>query len=776
MAKTLGGIRRGWWLGLCLLPFLAEAVEVEGNQRIATSTIQSVFEAATKGATTPEALNTGVRAVLETGHFASVDMRRQAGAGLVLRVSEHPVVGRIGFEGNRAIKKKTLLKQILMRPRDVLTPAKVAMDQDRLMELYRREGRYHVQITPQKVVREGNKVDLVYTIQEGSRARIRMVDFVGNRSFTSYSLSTVIRSHPFAWHRFLSPFSSYQPGTTEVDRELLLRFYRSAGYADVRVDPVQAEYRPELEGFVLRYTIDEGIQYRVEGYRLENHVAEVDTKPLQRLLDGRRVPSVFNGLQLDRLRDRLDRELQLQGIDFVQIDPSFERRPEQGTMVVHYHVRRIPRNYVRTITVEGNDRSRDGMIRKIFRVREGDPWRVYDIRRGRDRLQETDFFETVEIQPQSTEFPDKTDLALTLKDKSTGDISFGVGFSTRDKLMGTVGIQERNVGGTGLDLAYRLHYTKRGLGQEISVSKPYILDTEMTVGIDVLRTHSRADHEQPFRSRTTGVTLRASYDLTDRWSHTVYTSAQKEKLLPRTEGLVPVYLKRSVGEHTKLSVGQRFYYTDIAPFAFPPDGYRMSLDQEYAGFGRDSRYVEHQWSGSRNIGLRQEQVGLELSAKLGYIQGLDKQPLRISDLYTLGGEDLRGFDFGGVGPRFIAKRDMALSSPALQQIYSSDTPALGGKFRYVLRAQLSVPLHALGNNNAMRAFSFVDAGSVLSPQKDRSIPKEWVHHDPSMRVAAGVGLSIASPLGNIHLSYAYPVVKRPYDETRRFLLSMSKNF
>src|ERR1700716_2379208 len=259
----------------------ASSIQVEGNRRVEVETIRSYFKPGPGGRLDQAQIDDGLKALIETGLFQDVRIN-QSGGRLVVTVVENPVIGRVAFEGNKKIKDEQLSAEIQSKPRGTLSRPMVQSDAQRIAEIYRRSGRYDVRVNPEIIEQPNNRVDLVFTITEGSKTGVKSVDFVGNNAYSSYRLKDIIKTHEWNLLSFFGGGDVYDPDRVEADRDLIRRFYLKHGYADVQVVAALTEYDPDKKGFLVTFKIEEGQQYRVSSVDFQSSIGTLDGNSLRR--------------------------------------------------------------------------------------------------------------------------------------------------------------------------------------------------------------------------------------------------------------------------------------------------------------------------------------------------------------------------------------------------------------------------------------------------------------------------------------------------------------
>jgi outer membrane protein insertion porin family len=423
------------------------SIVVEGNRRVEVETIRSYFKPGPGGRLDQGRIDDGLKALIETGLFQDVKIN-QAGGRLVVTVIENPVIGRIAFEGNKKVKDEQLSSEIQSKPRGTLSRPMVQSDAQRIAEIYRRSGRYDVRVNPEIIEQPNNRVDLVFTITEGSKTGVKSIEFIGNSAFSSYRLKDIIKTHEANLLSFLGGGDTYDPDRVEADRDLIRRYYLKRGYADVQVVAALTEYDPQKGGFLVTFKIEEGQQYRVASVNFQSSIPALDGNSL-RSFSRVSVGSLYNAEALEKSVEEMQIEASRRGYAFASVRPRGDRNFEQHTVSIVFAVDEGARTYIERINIRGNTRTRDYVIRREFDVSEGDAYNRALVDRSERRLKNLDFFKSVKISTEPGSSSDRVILVVELEEKSTGDFSVSGGYSTSDGALAEVSISERNFLGRG---------------------------------------------------------------------------------------------------------------------------------------------------------------------------------------------------------------------------------------------------------------------------------------------------------------------------------------
>ena len=725
-----------------------EEIRIEGSQRVDPSTVQNYMRLDPGDPFDALRLDESLKALFATGLFADVTLTRQ-GDALIVRVVENPIINRIAFEGNSSIDNDILEVEIQLRPRVVYTRTRVQQDVERLLNLYRTQGRFAATVEPKIIRLEQNRVDLVFEIDEGATTGIETVNFIGNRVFSDSSLRGEIATTESAWWRFLTSNDTYDPDRLNFDQELLRRFYLSEGYADFRVLSVVAELTPDKENFIITFTVDEGPRYRFGDIEVTSTIPNLDAEVLRDFVTTEQ-GDWYDATEVDDTIDVLTNQVGNLGYAFVDVRPATQRNTEELVIDLNFEVQEGPRVFVERIDIEGNQRTLDKVIRREFRLVEGDAFNSAKLRRSRQRLNNLGFFRTVAIDNVEGSAPDRTVIQVNVEEQSTGDLSFGAGFSSASGPLGNITLRERNLLGRGQDL--RVSFSLSGASSEIDLSftEPYFLDRPIAAGFDVFRT-TRDINALDFEVERIGASLRAGYDLTEHTRQVVRYTFERQELNDVDSGSSAAAQEEDELQFRSI-VSQTLTWDRRDNRFDPTSGWRVSLENELAGLGGDTRFLKSTTSATYFIPVL-EQVTLSIGGEAGFLTGLGEDT-NVSDRFLLGGSNFRGFEVGGIGPRDLPSDD-----------------AIGGTKFYKGTVELAFPL-GLPEEFSVRGRWFVDAGSLWDAD---NAPGNIVD-DNKLRVSTGPGVSWDSPFGPLRVDIGFPILKEEEDKTELLSFSFGTQF
>ncbi len=713
-------------------------IKVEGSERVEPATVLSYMDIKVGDEMTRENLDATLKSLFATGLFADISLNQQ-GSVLVVKVVENPVINEIAFEGNDKIKDDELLGEIQLRPRQVFTRTKVQSDVSRLYQVYRRNGRFSVDIEPKVIRLDQNRVNLVFEIEESGITTIKSIRFVGNKRFDDDRLRTEISTKETAWYRFLTSDDRYDPDRLAFDQELLRKFYLSQGYADFRLLSAVAELSKDRENFFITFTVDEGSRYKVGDVKIASALRNFDASVLNDQLTLKK-GDWYDADEVQNIVDGITNELGDLQYAFVTVRPDINRKREEKSVDITFQVSETPRVFVERVNVTGNVRTHDKVIRREMEIVEGDPFNKSKLAKSEQNIRNLDYFETVNVEARSGSAPDKTVVDIDLAEKSTGELSVGAGFSTSDGPLADFRIRERNLLGKGQDLSLATTIAGKRTEFDISFTEPHFLDRDLAAGVDLFHITRDLQDESSFDQKRTGGGFRFGYPLSEHWRQVLKYRIERNEIT-NVEDDASRYVRDQEGQRITSAVSQRLEYDTRDSKIFPTEGWQAWLDTEFAGLGGDAEYVSAKTGASYFYPLADRWI-LNILGEVGAIDSWGDGDVEINERYFIGGTTLRGFAKAGIGPRDIATDD-----------------SLGGNYFYRGSAEMSFPV-GLPEEMGILGHGFTDFGTLWGIDETGSD----IVDESSLRASVGLGLSWRSPFGPVRVDVATPVAKEDYDE------------
>jgi outer membrane protein insertion porin family len=759
-------------LALCLLCGLGaagaraaetiSAIEIAGNRSVEPETIRSRLQLAVGSPFDPAKADQTIKALFATGIFADVRIERR-GSTVVVRVVENPLVANVSVEGNKAIDKTKIEEQIRLKPRLRYTAARGHADAARIRELYRRQGRLGTHVETKTTDLRDGRVDVAFVVKEGEVTKVDNISFIGNRAFSQAELRDVISTSQSGWLDIFKTAAFYDPQRIDNDKELLRRHYLKNGFADARIVAAEGAKSAQDGGYDVTFTVEEGERFTFGNAGLESKLAGIDTAGLQSAIAITR-GYTYNQETVDKSVEKLMLALGDQGQAFARVKAVPKRDRARRAIDIVFVIEQGPRIYAERIDIVGNKKTKDFVIRREFRIGEGEPVNSFLIERGRKRVQALGFFKSVAVDYKTGSGPDRVIITLSVVEEEMNNLSFGVGYSMQEGVVGDIAVTERNFLGNGQWLRLKVEGSLTRLQAEVGFTEPRFLGSNVAAGFDLFYKDVDYTRQASYMSQRIGGTLRLGYPIDERLSAGVNYTFVRNKIYdvgPTASAAiresVPGFPEATSNTYYTSSVGYSLTYDTRDNKRRPTSGVFYTVAQDLAGVGGDVRFL-------RTIGEARayypvtEQVTAMGRTVGGIITGWGGQDVRLLDLFYRGGETVRGFATAGIGPRDTA---------------SPNQDALGGRFYYGTTAELLFPIPGVAQDIGLRGAVFADAGSLWGVNKTAASLPGLAGNSLAPRASVGMGLAWDSPLGALRADYAIPIIKQPFDKTQAFSFGLS---
>jgi len=716
-------------------PRTIRSLRVEGTQRLEPETVLSYTRIRVGQNYTTESLDQAIRDLLASELLADVTIEGVESGDIVVRVRENPIINRVVLEGNKRLKNDKIVKEIKLAPRQMFTRTAVRADVARIVELYRRQGRFAATVEPKMVSLDQNRVDVIFEIEEGAKSKVRQINIIGNEVFDDGKLRGEMATKQARLTSLFSSNTSYDQDRLAYDQQKLRQFYLTQGYADFRVVSAVAELTPDKKDFIITYVVEEGPRYKFGPVTVDSNIRDFDDKVLASGL-AIKEGAWYNAKMVEDTVDQLSETAGMFGYAFANVSPEFKRDREKLTMTLTFNIAEARRTYVERIDIVGNTQTQDKVIRRELRLAEGDAFNTFLVKRSQDRINSLGYFgDKFEIEQKEGSAPDRVVLTANVEEKSTGELTLSAGFSSLERFIFQGSIRQRNFRGKGQDLRLSVDYSSYSKSIEVGFTEPYLFDQNIALGGTIFRrdynsfNYLGSDRRTTYEQVSTGGQLVLGVPLTEYWTASARYSLTHDsvgldqnsfftdgKCDPLKAGR---YLCEALGKRWTSSVGLSLIYDSLNSRLRPTAGQRLVLGTDFAGLGGDVKYARARFDGDKywNIG-----GGWIFSAGLegGYIHSLEKSvngvdPVRITDRFFLGEPQFRGFDIRGVGPRIqrigytgtVANGNQTLITDK-EQIFDD---AIGGRAYYLGKLELEIPLGAGAREMGIRPSIFVMAGA-----------------------------------------------------------------
>jgi outer membrane protein insertion porin family len=735
-------------------PFTLRDIQVEGLQRVEPGTVFASLPFRIGDQYNDVKGSNAIRSLFGLGLFSDVRLQVN-GDVLVVILEERPTVADVTFSGIKEFESDALKKSLRDigltegRPYDKALADRAEQE---LKRQYINKSMYAAQVVTTVTPGERNRVNLNFSVVEGDVAKIKEIRIVGNQAFSESTLRSLFDLDTSGWLTWYTKSDRYSRAKLNADMEGLRSFYLSRGYLEFRIDSTQVAIDPDKEDMTITINITEGNRYVVSSVELQGEYLgkEEEFKSLVTLRAG----EAYNVEDLTTTVKGFTDYFGSFGYAFAQVEatPEIDRVNNRVAFVLRAQPAR--RVYVRRINVEGNNRTRDEVIRREFRQFESSWYDSDRIRLSRDRVDRLGYFTQVGVEtlpvPGS---PDQVDLQFSVVEKPTGVLSVGAGYSQAEKLSLLASIKQDNVFGSGNSVGFELNTGKYNRQIVLSTTDPYFTQDGISRTIDLYYRTTAPYSAQggDYRLVTPGVGVRFGVPFTEVDTVFFGLGVEQTKIEPGTS-IPAAYLKYASDFGYKstsvpLTVGWSRDSRDSA--LVPNDGRFQRLNTEL-GVGGDTRYAKVNYQFQQYIPLN-KQYTFAFNAEAGWGKGLGGRPFPVfKNFYGGGLGSVRGFDQGTLGPRDITGA------------------YIGGSRKLDLNAEIMAPFPGAGNDRTLRVFGFIDVGNVYG-QNDKLTLSD-------MRSSVGIGLSWISPVGPLRIAYANPVRKFPGDKIQKFQFQIGTSF
>ncbi len=742
-----------------------DAIKVEGNERIEAGTVRSYMLVQPGDTFDADRLDRSLKTLYATGLFSDVALRRD-GNTLVVRVAENPIVNRIAFEGNHQLTDEILRSTVALRSRSVFTPQLAEQDRQKILDAYAKKGRFNARVEPKIIKLDQNRVDVVFEISDGAAAYISRITFVGNHAFSEGRLKDIISAREEAWWRFLSTSDSYDPERVAYDKELLRRFYLKNGYADVDITSGTGELTTDRNAFFLSFTINEGARYKVASVTVNSSLRNLDGAAL--------TPSVtlaagdwYDGDAIEKSVDKITTEVQNRGYAFVAVKPQVKRDKEKHTVDLVFDVGEGPQVYVERIDITGNVRTKDEVIRREFKLAEGDAFNAALLRRSRQRLEDLNYFNAVSVTSGPGSVADKAVVNVNVEEKATGELTLGGGYSSDAGALLNAGLREKNLIGTGIDAGINGVLAQRRTQFDINVVDPYFLGNNLVASTDLFLIDNNNNSVAQYSERRAGGSFTLGYEISEHLRQ-AWTYSLVQRSITNIQPGASIYVQDEQGTSLLSQISQTLSLDYRDSKLDPRSGGIIRFGTDFAGLGGNVSFVRAKVDGTYFVPLDwltgDPDWGLALSAGAGQLLPINRQE-KIIDRFFLGGDNLRGFQTGGAGPHATNGGD-----------------SLGGRTLITQSTELRFPL-PVSPDLGLTGRSFVDLGTLFNvPSAARGVIPVGANGQPPVydkrgfRLGAGFGVSWKTPFGLINLDLAPFVIKQHYDQGQIFRFGFGTRF
>ena len=726
---------------LAITPFTVKDVRLEGLQRTEPGTVFSYLPVHVGETFNDDRGTATIKALYATGFFKDVRVEKE-GDVLVVFVEERPAIASLDFSGMKEFDKEFVtkaLKDIGLAEGRIFDKSLVERAEQELKKQYLSRGLYAAEITTTVTPMERNRVAITFSVVEGEAARIRQINFVGNKAFSDSTLSRQMTLTTPGWMTWLTKTDQYSKQKLTGDIEAIKSYYQNNGYIEVQVESTQVSITPDKKDIYITVNIHEGQKYTVSDIKLDGQMfgREEEIKQLLLLKKG----DVYSGEKMTETTKQITDYMGNFGYAFANVNPHPEINRETSEVAFTIFIDPGKRVYVRRINFSGNAKTRDEVIRREFRQMEGAWYDGEKIKRSRDRVDRTGYFSEVSVEtPEVFGTNDQVDLNMKVVEKPTGMVSLGAGFSQADKLMLAASLRQENFAGTGSTLGISFNTSSRYRTLVLTHTNPYFTDDGISRSSDLyLRTQRPSSYyDYDYKVQTMGVSTKFGIPFTEL--DKVFFGAGLEHNIVETYADSPDRYEQFVTDFGGSNPGKVTVNSIPLTIGWQRDSRNSALVPTKGQLTRinfevsptlDMEYYRATFQHQRYWPISSAMT-LAVNGQLDYGAGLfGKHYPVIKNFYAGGIGTVRGYESGTIGG--VDSNDMSV----------------GGNRRVFGNVELIFPFSLEGKDRTLRWFTFFDAGTVWKEEEKMGVS--------DLRYSTGLGISWESPIGPLKLSYGFPL-------------------
>ncbi len=733
--------------------FVVKDIRVEGIQRTEAGTVFSYLPLRVGDRFDPEKGVAAIRALYATGLFKDVRLEVD-GDVLIVVVEERPAIASIEFTGIKEFDKDALkksLREVGLAEARVFDRSLLERAEQELKRQYLGRGLYAVRVTTTVTPVERNRVNIVIAVDEGEAARIRSIRFTGNKAFTDRQLLREIELSTPGWFTWYTKRDQYARQKLQGDLETLRSFYLSRGYLDFNVESTQVSISPDKRDVHITINLVEGERYTISQVKLAGELLGLEDE-LRGLIDVK-PGETFNAERLNSVSKRITDRLSQLGYAFASANPVPEAnrdKREVGFTIVVDPGRRV---YVRRVNITGNARTRDEIIRREVRQFESAWFDSDKVRLSRDRIDRLGYFEKVEVEtPAVPGSPDQIDVNFSIKERPTGSLQAGAGYSSTEKLVLQASYTQQNVFGSGHALSFEVNTSRANRTLALTHVDPYVTLDGISRTTEIFERKSNLARlglgSVDFTQRGSAARFGVPFTEFDTVFFGLGYEGTRIGLTPLSPLRYVDYVNR-FGEETQALIGTVGWARDSRDnILVPTRGRYQRAFLEVGTPALDLQYYRLTYQYQRFMPLT-TRFTLAFNGEAGVGGGYRGKAYPLFKNFYAGGiGSVRGYDGGSLGPR------------------DAGGDPLGGTRRVNGSVEALLPLP--GADRTLRALAFVDAGQVWGPDQPIRFG--------DLRYSAGIGIAWVSPIGPLKLSYAYPLKREPLDRLQRFQFQIGTGF
>ncbi|MDC1494729.1 outer membrane protein assembly factor BamA [Planktomarina temperata] len=745
--------------------FKITEIIVDGNRRIETETIRSYTEIETPAVLAIGEVNDAVQRVRDSNLFETVTAEVQ-GNKLKVTVVEFPTVNEVVFEGNERLGEKQLSALVRSQSRRIYSVSQVRDDANAIAEAYANQGRIAASVEPRIIRRSDNRVDVIFEIAEGGVVEIERLSFVGNRTFSDRRLRRVLNTKQAGLLRIFVQRDTYVEDRVEFDKQVLTDFYNSRGYIDFQVQAVTSELSKTKDSFFLTFRVQEGQQFSFGKITTTSYLEDVDPGDFENAIKIEQ-GDIYSPALVENTITRMERRALELGLDFVRVEPRVTRNNEGLALDIDFNLSRGPRVFVERIDIAGNTTTLDRVIRRQFKVVEGDALNPREIRASAERIRALGFFASSNVTTREGSAPNQRIVEVSVTEKPTGNLKFGANYNSANGVGLVASFREENFLGRGQATSFGINTTTSTRGFNFGFKEPSLFnrDLSLSFGVDYRGT---SKNNARYNTGSFEIDAALGFPVSESGFFTPKLFYETEELTDVTTSSAVITGEAAEGDRKTLGLGYTYSFDNRRTGLNPKSGMFLRLSQDF-GLAGDARFVRTNVKLGGETYVRNEDFKVTAILEGGALSYAGGSSSRVTDRFFLGSGLFRGFAPGGLGPREV-------------DTSNSINDALGGEYYAVARFETQFPI-GLPEEYGIEFGAFFDAGSVWGLDSAHvgsganQAPANTILYDEfTLRAVAGVSIFWNTPIGPLRFNFTDAVKTAEYDVEQNFDLTISASF
>ena len=727
--------------------FFIKKIIVTGEKRLSESFVLKYIPELKDDIITDQILNNITKKLYMSGYFSDVKINVEQGV-LEIKIEEFPIINELFFVGNEILSDDELIPIVNIKPRDVFNKEIINEAIENIRTGYQKIGRYLAEVNIKKTNLSEGRVNLIFEIKEGSSLKVKNINFVGNRIFSDNELKSVITTKEDAWYKFFGS-NNFIPGRIEYDKEKLYFFYKERGYINFDIKLARGDLLPDFSGFNINFVIEEGSRFRINDINIKSNLNDKPNNNLIKELFLKK-GDYFDNRSLEQSSIFLNNYYSDLGYSFVKVIPSFVQNKDLVNVL--FTINEGNKTYINKISIIGNTRTTDSVIRRELLFLEGDAFNKTKLTGSINAIKRLGFFKSVNYKIKRTNETNSVNIIIKVDETNTGTVSFGIGYSTLNSASLTFGLNEKNFLGRGHKARFEFSTSDKKTTYNIGFTEPYYSFKPIALSADIFNQDTE-NKKGDIKSSKFGFGLGLgvkqglkSHELKYTFSEntTTKTTTSTASSLSGEEGknILTSGVTYALGSDTRDS----YFNTKT--------GYKWSISNTFAGLGGDTNFIKSEAKYKIFYPLNYGDYSINLRSGLGFITSMDDK-VTSSNRFSLGGRKLRGFSNAGVGPRD-----------------TGNSQVVGGNNFYNASLELRSDEY-MPDDTGLEWLLFSDMGSLWGTDYESGVQG---YDDIEPRITAGFGLSMTTAVGPIQFLWGYPLQSKAYDVEESFQFSIGNRF